>query len=102
MEEQELYQTRLHKMDQLRELGVDPFGHRYEPTHHANEIHQYGEDKTKEQLDEAPFRVKLAGRLMIKRGHGKASFAVLQDRTGTIQIYAKVDVLGNRLMRSLS
>jgi len=94
MEEQDLFQTRLHKMEDLRSRGVDPFGHRYEATHHAQDIHSMGQDKTKEELETANYRVKIAGRLMVKRGHGKASFAVLQDRSGTIQIYAKVDVLG--------
>ncbi|QSO47958.1 lysine--tRNA ligase [Alicyclobacillus mengziensis] len=94
MDEQELFDTRLRKMDELRDKGVDPFGHRYEVTHHAEDIHIYGEGKSKEDLEAAAFKVRIAGRLMIKRGHGKASFGVLQDRSGTIQIYAKVDVLG--------
>ncbi len=94
MDEQELFDTRLRKMDELRDKGVDPFGHRYEVTHHAEDIHNYGEGKSKEDLEAAEFKVRMAGRLMIKRGHGKASFGVLQDRSGTIQIYAKVDVLG--------
>ena len=94
MEEQEILQVRLSKMEQLKEKGVDPFGHRYDVTHHAADIHEYGEGKDKEELHENPYHVRIAGRLMIRRGHGKASFGVIQDRTGTIQIYAKVDVLG--------
>lgn len=96
MEEQDLFQSRLDKMNELRNLGVDPFGHRYETTHHAAEIHAYGEGKDKEWLDENTQLVRIAGRLMVRRGHGKASFAVLNDRTGTIQIYAKLDVLGEQ------
>lgn len=94
MEEQELYQTRLNKMESLRAKGIDPFGHRYEVTHHAADILAFGDGKSKEELEEAALRVRIAGRLMIKRGHGKASFGVIQDVTGTIQVYAKVDVLG--------
>lgn len=94
MEENELIQTRIEKMNALREHGVDPFGHRYEPTHHASDVLAYGADKDKEQLEAENFRVRVAGRLMVRRGHGKASFAVLNDITGNIQIYAKVDVLG--------
>ncbi|KPV43464.1 lysine--tRNA ligase [Alicyclobacillus ferrooxydans] len=94
MDEQELFETRMRKMDELRSKGIDPFGHRYEVTHHAEEIHVFGEGKSKEELETLGQKVTIAGRLMIKRGHGKASFGVLQDRTGTIQIYAKVDVLG--------
>lgn len=94
MDDAGLFDTRLHKLDELRARGVDPFGHRYEVTHHAEDIHAFGADLSKEQLEEEGMRVRIAGRLMIKRGHGKASFAVVQDRTGTIQIYIKVDVIG--------
>lgn len=94
MDDAGLLEIRIKKLEELRERGVDPFGHRFDVTHHASEILAFGEGKSKEQLDEEPLRVRIAGRMMIKRGHGKASFAVLQDRTGSIQIYAKVDVLG--------
>ncbi|MFB5190457.1 lysine--tRNA ligase [Alicyclobacillus fastidiosus] len=94
MEEQDLIQTRIDKMNEMREQGVDPFGHRYEVTHSAADILAFGEDKDKEQLEAAALRVRIAGRLMVRRGHGKASFAVLNDRSGSIQIYAKIDVLG--------
>jgi len=94
MEEQGLFETRLAKLDEMRELGVEPFGHRYEVSHHAEDILTFGEDKSKEELESESLRVSVAGRLMIRRGHGKASFAVLQDRTGNLQVYAKLDVLG--------
>lgn len=96
MDETGLIQTRIAKLDELREKGIDPFGHRYEVTHHAADILQFGEGKSKEELEVAQLNVRIAGRLMIRRGHGKASFAVLQDRTGNIQVYAKVDVLGEK------
>lgn len=94
MEEQDLVQSRLEKMDEMRIRNVDPFGHRYEVTHHASDVHEFGDGKEKATLEENPLRVSIAGRLMVRRGHGKASFAVLNDRSGNIQIYAKLDVLG--------
>ncbi|SFU99542.1 lysine--tRNA ligase [Alicyclobacillus macrosporangiidus] len=94
MDERDLYQTRINKLRELESRGIDPFGHRYEVTHHAAEILAFGADKSKEELDEIGLRVRIAGRMMVRRGHGKATFAVLQDRTGSIQIYAKYDVLG--------
>ncbi|GMA50500.1 lysine--tRNA ligase [Alicyclobacillus contaminans] len=94
MDEHELIQTRRAKMEALRAKGIDPFGHRFDVTHHAAEILAFGDGKSKEELEEAALNVRIAGRLMIKRGHGKASFAVVQDVTGQIQIYAKLDVLG--------
>lgn len=44
--------------------------------------------------DEEGGEVRIAGRLMAIRGHGKASFCTLNDRTGNIQVYFKIDVLG--------
>jgi lysyl-tRNA synthetase, class II len=93
-EQQSLLQVRLEKVETLKSLGIDPYGHRYEVSHHAEDILAYGEGKDKESLDENPLRVRIAGRLMIRRGHGKAAFGVLNDRTGNIQVYGKVDILG--------
>lgn len=89
-----LMETRIRKLEQLAQRGVNPFGGRYEVTHHAAEILAFGADKTKEQLDAEALTVRLAGRLMIKRGHGKACFVDVQDRTGSIQVYVKTDVVG--------
>ncbi len=94
MEEQDLIQTRMQKLAELREQGINPFGHRFPVTHHAQDIHTLAGEQTQEELEALDQHVTIAGRLMIKRGHGKASFAVLSDRTGSIQIYAKIDVLG--------
>lgn len=94
MEEQDLIQTRMQKLEELRDHHVNPYGGRFPVTHHAEDIHTLAGDKTQEELETLGQNVTIAGRLMIKRGHGKASFAVLSDRTGNIQIYAKVDVLG--------
>ncbi|WP_206916424.1 lysine--tRNA ligase [Alicyclobacillus suci] len=99
MEEQDLIQTRIDKMNQMSEQGIDPFGHRYDVTHHAADILELAADLDKEQLEAANHRVRIAGRLMVRRGHGKASFAVLNDRSGSIQIYAKIDVLGEAQYR---
>lgn len=47
--------------------------------------------------EESPEEIRIAGRIMTKRGHGKASFAHLQDESGRIQIYGKLDLLGEKL-----
>ena len=49
---------------------------------------------TKEQLDEEPQEVTIAGRIMTKRGKGKAGFAHIQDFDGQIQIYVRKDAIG--------
>ncbi|MDD9272073.1 lysine--tRNA ligase [Paenibacillus sp. GCM10023248] len=89
----ELLVIRRNKLDELRGLGVDPFGSKYVRTHTTQEIlDAYGE-KTKEELDEEHHEVSIAGRIMQKRGMGKASFAHIQDITGKIQIYVREDAL---------
>ena len=91
VDENELIKVRHDKMAAFRDKGVEPFGHAYEVTHHAEDVRrEYGNLEGENEGGE----VKLAGRLMAIRGHGKASFAVLNDRTGNIQVYFKLDVLG--------
>lgn len=86
--------VRREKLSELREKGYDPFGKRFERTHLAEElIQQYGEIE-KEELDQQGISTTIAGRVMTKRGKGKAGFAHLQDLTGQIQIYVRVDAVG--------
>ncbi|MBP1967254.1 lysine--tRNA ligase [Paenibacillus aceris] len=93
----ELLVIRRNKLDELRGLGVDPFGSKYVRTHTTQEILTACQDKTKEELDEEHHEVSIAGRIMQKRGMGKASFAHIQDITGKIQIYVREDALdGNK------
>ena len=86
--------VRRQKMEDLRENGLDPFGSRYERTHLSNEIREAFEELTKEDLDETVHEVKIAGRIMTKRGKGKAGFAHIQDLGGQIQIYVRQDAIG--------
>ena len=86
--------VRRKKMNELREKNIDPFGNRYERTHFSTDlIEEYGE-LSKEDLQEKEIPVKISGRLMAKRGSGKAGFANLKDNQGTIQIYVRLDNVG--------
>ncbi|QSZ27209.1 lysine--tRNA ligase [Aceticella autotrophica] len=86
----ELLQIRRNKLNELRELGVEPYGiDRFERTNNTFDI-----KKMYEQFEGKV--VTIAGRIMSKRGHGKASFADLQDREGRIQLYFKLDIVGNK------
>jgi lysyl-tRNA synthetase class 2 len=87
----ELLQIRRNKLDELRELGVDPFGSKYDRTHYAADILRDYNEKSTEELDEADIEVSVAGRIMQKRGMGKASFTHIQDITGKIQVYIRQD-----------
>jgi lysyl-tRNA synthetase class 2 len=86
--------VRREKMNTMRENGLDPFGKRFERTHTIIElVEQYGELE-KEDLEAKNVAVTLAGRMMTKRGKGKAGFANIQDLTGQIQVYVRVDAIG--------
>lgn len=89
----ELLQIRRDKLDTLRNLGVDPFGKKYVREHNAEQLLKAYADIDKPTLEEMNVEVTLAGRIMQKRGMGKASFAHIQDLTGRIQIYVRRDTV---------
>ncbi|WP_063568395.1 lysine--tRNA ligase [Paenibacillus sp. O199] len=89
----ELLQIRRDKLDELRKLGIDPFGQKYVRTEEAGSILKKYEELTKEELEEKHIEVSIAGRIMAKRGMGKASFAHIQDLSGRIQIYVRQDTV---------
>jgi len=88
--ESDLMRVRREKLADLRNRGISPFGGRFERTHTAEEI--------KRDFDRlADQTVRLAGRLIARRGHGKATFADIQDGSGRIQIYVRLDGVGEDL-----
>ena len=87
--------VRRDKMNALREKGIDPFGHRFAPDHDiSSDIRAKYGDTSEELLAEQQNEVTIAGRMIAKRGSGKASFADLLDRGGKIQFYVRQDVVG--------
>ena len=92
--EEDLIKERKKKLEELKAMGVEPFGRRFSPTHSAADIiEKYGEKQFAEN-EESAEDVSVAGRIMLVRGHGKAAFAHLQDRSGKIQIYIRLDIIG--------
>ena len=89
----EQQQIRLEKLEQLRELNINPYPHKYDVTHTAKEILTNETDYISEEPDSAP-RVSVAGRVMTRRIMGKASFFTLQDSSDIIQIYIRRDDVG--------
>lgn len=87
--------VRRQKMQNFREHGLDPFGKRFERTHLSQEIVEQYDQFSKEELEEKSAEVIIAGRIMTKRGKGKAGFAHLQDLKGQIQIYVRKDAIGD-------
>ncbi|WP_068777644.1 lysine--tRNA ligase [Paenibacillus sp. FJAT-26967] len=100
LELNELLQIRRDKLDELRGMGVDPFGDKYVRTHSAKEILDAYQELPKEELEQQTIEVSIAGRIMQKRAMGKASFAHLQDLSGKIQIYVRADALGDSKYRA--
>ena len=82
-------QVRINKMHQIEEKGWKPFGHKFEWTHHAQDIADQFEELTANETV-----VRLSGRVMAIRGHGKTCFIDLMDKTGRIQLYVRKDALG--------
>ncbi len=91
--EQEI--VRRNKMENLRQKGINPFGTRYDVTTNSKEIKEKYDNYTKEELTSEEIPVKIAGRIMTKRGKGKVGFMHIQDKFGQIQIYVRKDVIGD-------
>ena len=101
VDENQLIAERREKLKVMRErqaqgLGV-AFPNDFKPAHHASNLHALHGEKTPEALVEEGQFAKVAGRMMLKRVMGKASFATLQDSTGRIQIYIVRDDVGEEL-----
>ncbi len=91
----ELMRQRREKLARWRAIGVEPYAYRFEPTHHAAEILERGDAVGHEPGE----RVRLAGRVITLRGHGKAGFAHLLDGSGRLQLYFRADQMGDHFAR---
>ena len=80
-------QQRIKKLDALRELGVAPYGTRFEAKDRAGQLITLHAEKTKEVLGEEKISCTFAGRIVALRRFGKAGFAVLQDGSDRLQVY---------------
>lgn len=81
----ELRQTRIEKVDQLKQLGINPYAYRWESTHSAAQLQEKFAELPSGEED--PIEVAIAGRIMLRRFLGKLAFFTIQDETGTIQLY---------------
>src|SRR5215207_9254071 len=88
------------KLERLRTEGIEPFPHVFAGVVPMAEVHAaHGELDPGAETD-AAYRV--AGRLAARRGHGKAAFLDVVDRSGRIQLHARLDVLGEDLFERLA
>jgi lysyl-tRNA synthetase class 2 len=93
LEENQIIAERREKLKQLREKGT-AFPNDFDRTHLADSLHAAYDEKTHDELEAGEVEVSVAGRMMLKRVMGKASFATIQDMSGRIQLYITNDVTG--------
>ncbi|NBO01879.1 MAG: lysine--tRNA ligase, partial [Betaproteobacteria bacterium] len=95
IDDNQLIAERREKLKALRQRQADgqgiAFPNDFKPAHHAATLHEFHGGKTPEHLVAEGHIARVAGRMMLKRVMGKASFATLQDSTGRIQIYITRD-----------
>jgi lysyl-tRNA synthetase class 2 len=95
----ELLAARRAKLERLRADGVDPFPPSYPGVTPVSAVHAAHADLPAGEDSDARYRV--AGRLHARRGQGKMAFLDLDDRSGRIQLQARVDVLGEEQLARL-
>ena len=88
----ELFKQRLEKLEILREKGLDPFPHTFSRTHMSADILQESNS-----LMASEQQVRVAGRMISIRGHGKSCFAHILDGAGKIQVYLRQEKVGEEL-----
>jgi len=101
--EQDLPQVlaeRREKLERLRDGGIEPFPHDFDGRVEVATVHENHGDLADGEETETAYRV--AGRITARRGHGKAAFIDLVDRTGRIQLHSRADVLGEESHEGLT
>ena len=88
------------KLERLRDQGIDPFPHEFDGVVPIAEVHSAHDDLEAGAETDSAYRV--AGRMIARRGHGGAAFLDLVDRSGKLQLQAKLDVLGGESFELLT
>jgi len=93
-DENNLFEVRKEKLNKLREQGQD-YPNSFRRNELANELIKEFSDLSKDDLESKSINVKVAGRIMLRRLMGKASFTTIQDMSAQIQLYLREDTLSN-------
>ncbi len=94
--DENIYELRRQKLQQIEALGQPPYRNQYEFTHTIPQILADYSDKTGEQLETPRVNVRMAGRIVAIRLMGKAGFCHLQQGGQRLQIYVKKDAVGDK------
>ena len=86
--------ARREKMNRIKDMNLDPFGHRFDRTNTSAEIKEKYGNIEHDELENMDIHVSVAGRIMFMRKMGKASFFTIKDRSGQIQIYISINDVG--------
>lgn len=90
----EQVRIRYEKLARLRDRKENPYKNGFTPKDVSSSLHRHYDEKTKEELETAKVEASVAGRMMMIRDFGKASFVRLKDRNGVIQLFVQKDKLG--------
>ena len=93
--EQEI--VRREKAEKIREMGIDPFGHRFERNAYSKDLKEKYADVPHDDFENMEDTATVAGRIMFIRKMGKASFFTIQDKLGGIQIYISINDVGEEV-----
>ncbi len=88
------YQQRRKKLGEIEALGHAPYPHRFGFTHTARQVAEQFAGRTAEELAAEPARMRVAGRIVALRSQGKAAFAHIAGDGGRLQIYVRLDTVG--------
>ncbi|MDO4395072.1 MAG: lysine--tRNA ligase [Mycoplasmatota bacterium] len=86
--------ARREKANKLREMGLDPFGKKFDRTAFCNDIKEKYQDIDHDAFENINDEYTIAGRIMFIRKMGKASFFTIQDKTGHMQVYISINDVG--------
>ncbi|MFW5991141.1 MAG: lysine--tRNA ligase [Candidatus Nanoarchaeia archaeon] len=99
-EENVLIKERKRKLEQIREMGINPFAYKYDVSHSTKSVkNSFDNLKAEEKTDK---EVSVAGRIVSFREMGKASFAHIQDEESSIQVYFRKDDIGEEQFKLLN
>lgn len=93
-ETNDLIQQRIKKLQELRDLGINPYGNSFKVKESSQDIAEKYGDLPAEELEEKKYGCTIAGRILALRSFGKAAFAHIQDDKGKTQIYIKKEIIG--------